>query len=70
MPQSMFQPPATNEYALVGSIFDSHTGALVPNQAVHIRGNQIVTVCAPGDFRCLTSIAPERVVEAALECLQ
>ena len=27
-------------------------------------------VCAPGDFRCLTSIAPERVVEAALECLQ
>jgi lipopolysaccharide heptosyltransferase II len=27
-------------------------------------------VCAPGDFRCLTRIAPERVVEAALECLQ
>jgi lipopolysaccharide heptosyltransferase II len=27
-------------------------------------------VCTPGDFRCLTSIAPERVVDAALECLQ
>lgn len=27
-------------------------------------------VCAPGDFRCLTSIGPERVIAAALECLQ
>jgi len=26
-------------------------------------------VCAPGDFRCLTGISPERVVAAALECL-
>jgi len=26
-------------------------------------------VCAPGDFRCLTGIGPERVVEAALRCL-
>jgi ADP-heptose:LPS heptosyltransferase len=26
-------------------------------------------VCGPGDFRCLTSITPERVVAAALECL-
>jgi lipopolysaccharide heptosyltransferase II len=26
--------------------------------------------CVPGDFRCLTTIAPERVVEAALECLK
>ncbi len=27
-------------------------------------------VCAPGDYRCLTRITPERVAEAALECLQ
>jgi predicted lipopolysaccharide heptosyltransferase III len=27
-------------------------------------------VCAPGDFRCLTSIRPERVLEAALRCLK
>lgn len=27
-------------------------------------------VCAPGDFRCLTSLAPGRVVDAALECLR
>jgi predicted lipopolysaccharide heptosyltransferase III len=26
-------------------------------------------VCAPGDFRCLTRIRPERVAEAALRCL-
>jgi predicted lipopolysaccharide heptosyltransferase III len=26
-------------------------------------------VCAPGDFRCLIRIQPERVVEAALRCL-
>ena len=26
-------------------------------------------VCVPGDFRCLTSIHPERVVEAAIKCL-
>lgn len=26
-------------------------------------------VCAPGDFRCLTRIPPDRVVEAALRCL-
>jgi lipopolysaccharide heptosyltransferase II len=26
-------------------------------------------VCAPGDFRCLTSIAPERVFEAAMQAL-
>ena len=26
-------------------------------------------VCAPGDFRCLTSIAPDRVVAAAIKCL-
>jgi len=26
-------------------------------------------VCAPGDFRCLTSIRAERVAEAALKCL-
>jgi ADP-heptose:LPS heptosyltransferase len=26
-------------------------------------------VCVPGDFRCLTGIAAERVVEAALRCL-
>jgi len=26
-------------------------------------------VCAPGDFRCLTTLAPERVAEAALRCL-
>jgi lipopolysaccharide heptosyltransferase II len=27
-------------------------------------------VCAPGDFRCLTRIQPDRVVEAALRCLE
>ena len=27
-------------------------------------------VCVPGDFRCLTSIRPERVLEAALRCLE
>lgn len=27
-------------------------------------------VCAPGDFRCLTALAPERVVEAAIRCLK
>jgi ADP-heptose:LPS heptosyltransferase len=26
-------------------------------------------VCAPGDFRCLTRIPPDRVVEAAIRCL-
>lgn len=26
--------------------------------------------CAPGDFRCLTSIGEERVVEAAIKCLR
>lgn len=26
-------------------------------------------VCAPGDFRCLTSIRPQQVLEAAIKCL-
>ena len=27
-------------------------------------------VCAPGDFRCLTSIAADQVIEAAIKCLE
>jgi lipopolysaccharide heptosyltransferase II len=27
-------------------------------------------VCAPGDFRCLTSIRPQQVLEAAIKCLR
>ena len=27
-------------------------------------------VCAPGDFRCLTSISPQQVLDAAIKCLR
>lgn len=50
MTQSKFHPPGTDSYALVGTIFDSRTGTLVENQAVHIRDNKIVAVGAPGEF--------------------
>lgn len=44
-------PPTAGSYALVGgTIFDSIRGTLVENQAVHIRDNRIVAVCAPAEL--------------------
>lgn len=45
------QAPTKSSYALVGgAIFDARTGELVPDQAVYIRDNQIVAVCAPAEL--------------------
>ncbi len=51
MTQHTFQTAPQGDYALVvGAVFDSRRGELVHNRAVHLRGDQIVAMCAPGEL--------------------